>query len=180
MAHRATLIYFLIAEFAGVNVMYQTSLRQFNELYELAIDNSEKAAMPAKRIMNIIEFMTYSIYLYIQRGLFERHKVIFALMLTNKIQVSAGALSPELVNIFLKGGGSLDIKSVRKKPKDWIPDKSWLDIVALSQYPSFSDLLDSFTRNESLWKQWYISRRPKRRTCRITRTAWISSRRCAL
>ena len=85
VAHRATLIYFLIAEFATCNVMYQTSLKQFNELYELAIDASEKAAMPAKRINNIIEHMTYAIYLYIQRGLFERHKVTFALMLTNKV-----------------------------------------------------------------------------------------------
>ena len=42
--------------------------------------------MPAKRITNIIEHMTYSIYLYIQRGLFERHKLTFALMLTNKIR----------------------------------------------------------------------------------------------
>ena len=75
VAHRATLIYFLIAEFATCNVMYQTSLRQFNALYELAIDDAEKAAMPAKRIKNIIEHMTYSIYLYIQRGLFERHKL---------------------------------------------------------------------------------------------------------
>lgn len=35
VAHRATLIYFLIAEFSVVNCMYQTSLAQFNQLYEL-------------------------------------------------------------------------------------------------------------------------------------------------
>jgi dynein heavy chain len=66
VAHRATLIYFLIAEFAVVNCMYQTSLAQFNELYEHSIDNSEKASLPSKRIANIIEQMTYDIYLYIQ------------------------------------------------------------------------------------------------------------------
>ena len=46
--------------------MYQTSLAQFNELYEHSIDNSEKASLPSKRIANIIEQMTYDIYLYIQ------------------------------------------------------------------------------------------------------------------
>jgi predicted sugar kinase len=66
VAHRATLIYFLIAEFAVVNCMYQTSLAQFNELYGHSIDNSEKASLPSKRIANIIEQMTYDIYLYIQ------------------------------------------------------------------------------------------------------------------
>lgn len=179
VAHRATLIYFLIAEFAVVNCMYQTSLAQFNELYEHSIDNSEKASLPSKRIANIIEQMTYDIYLYIQvrcliwagpwtaaagdytevlqtsysqpgpatchkpsratakltihltfelsgdciaaallcfcvlqRGLFERHKLLFALMLTNKILVSAGKVKPQDVDILLKGGGALDITSV--------------------------------------------------------------------
>lgn len=68
VARRATIVYFLIAEFSVVNCMYQTSLAQFNELYEQAIDRSEKASMPSKRINNIIEYMTYEIYLYIQVG----------------------------------------------------------------------------------------------------------------
>jgi dynein heavy chain len=161
VAHRATLVYFLIAEFATCNVMYQTSLKQFNDLYELAIDKAEKAAMPAKRINNIIEHMTYAIYLYIQRGLFERHKMTFALMLTNKILVSAKGLTLDLVSVFLKGGGSLDINAVRKKPKEWIPDKCWLDLVALSQIPTFHDLLDSLSRNEGLWRQWYDLEAPE-------------------
>ena len=161
VAHRATLIYFLIAEFASVNVMYQTSLKQFNELYELAIDNAEPAQMPAKRIVNIIDHMTYSVYLYIQRGLFERHKLTFALMMTNKILISAKQLSPDNVNVFLKGGGSLDIKSVRKKPKEWIPDKCWLDVNALQKTAAFSDILDSFDRNEPMWKKWYDLEAPE-------------------
>jgi dynein heavy chain, axonemal len=155
VAHRATLIYFLIAEFAVVNCMYQTSLLQFTELYELAIDQSDKATMPSKRIHNIIDYLTYEIYLYIQRGLFERHKLLFALMMANKILQSAGAIKAAEVDVFLKGGGALDITSVRKKPKDWIPDNVWLSVIALSQMDSFRDLPDSVFRNDGLWKQWY-------------------------
>ena len=82
VARRATLVYFLIAEFSCVNVMYQTSLKQFNVLYEGAIDHSEKAVMPSKRITNIVEYLTFSLYKYVQRGLFERHKLTFALIPT--------------------------------------------------------------------------------------------------
>uniref|UniRef100_A0A383W453 AAA+ ATPase domain-containing protein n=1 Tax=Tetradesmus obliquus TaxID=3088 RepID=A0A383W453_TETOB len=161
VAHRATLIYFLIAEFAVVNCMYQTSLAQFNELYEHSIDNSEKASLPSKRIANIIEQMTYDIYLYIQRGLFERHKLLFALMLTNKILVSAGKVKPQDVDILLKGGGALDITSVRKKPKEWIPDAVWLNVVALSNMDAFRDIPDSVFRNDGLWRQWYDQEAPE-------------------
>ena len=161
VAHRATLIYFLIAEFASVNVMYQTSLKQFNELYELAIDEAEPSGKPATRIKNIIDHMTYSVYLYIQRGLFERHKLTFALMMTNTILVSDKILNPELVSVFLKGGGSLDIKSVKKKPKEWIPDKSWLDCVALSSYPTFATLQDSMRDNNKKWQDWYDKEAPE-------------------
>lgn len=66
---------------------------QFNRLYELAIDTSERAAVSSKRIHNIIEHMTYEIYSYIQRGLFERHKIIFALLLALSVLTSAGKVS---------------------------------------------------------------------------------------
>lgn len=119
-----------------------------------AIDRSEPATLPSKRIQNIIDYLTYEIYLYIQRGLFERHKLLFALMLTNKVLLSAGSTKASDIDVFLKGGGALDIMSVRKKPKDWIPDNVWLNVIALSQMDSFRDIPDSVFRNDSLWKQW--------------------------
>ena len=63
---------------------------QFSNLYEGAIDSSEKSAIPAKRIASIIDHLTYQIYTYIQRGLFERHKLIFALMLSTRILNALG------------------------------------------------------------------------------------------
>ncbi|PSC73956.1 flagellar outer dynein arm heavy chain gamma [Micractinium conductrix] len=161
VARRATLLYFLIAEFAGVNCMYQTSLSQFVELYEQSIDESERAALPAKRIHNILEHMTYEIYLYVQRGLFERHKLIFALMLAFKVQVAAGAVRPEGVEAFLKMGGALDIAAVRKKPKEWVPDPVWLNVVALSALDAFRDLPDSLARSEPAWRAWYDAEAPE-------------------
>ena len=120
-----------------------------------AIDKSEPATLPSKRIQNIIDHLTYEIYLYIQRGLFERHKLLFALMLTNRVMQSAGTIRAADVDVFLKGGGALDITSVRKKPKEWIPDSVWLSVIALSQMDAFRDIPDSVFRNDGLWKQWY-------------------------
>ena len=161
VAHRAAILYFLIAQFSNVNCMYQTSLAQFNALYEQAIDKSDKAAMPSKRIVNVVEYLTYSVYLYVQRGLFERHKIIFSLMLTNNISLSAKKIDPEWVDVFLKGGSSLDINSVKKKPKEWIPDSVWLDIIATSSISHLSDFQDSIVRNDGLWRQWFDLEAPE-------------------
>ena len=63
---------------------------QFEQLYGLAIDRAEKAVMPSKRINNINERLTYDVYLYFQRGLFEGHKLVFGLMLAFAVLVAAG------------------------------------------------------------------------------------------
>lgn len=63
--------------------------------------------------------------------------------------------------MFLKGGGALDINSVRKKPKDWIPDSVWLAIIALSSMDAFRDVPDSVFRNDGLWRQWYDQEAPE-------------------
>lgn len=65
-AARATLLYFLIADFAGVNCMYQTSLAQFIELYEAAIDGAEKAEGAGERAGNIARHLTATVHAYIQ------------------------------------------------------------------------------------------------------------------
>jgi hypothetical protein len=46
-------------------------------------------------------------------------------------------IKPSDLDVLLKGGGALDITSVRKKPKEWIPDAVWLNVVALSAMDAF-------------------------------------------
>lgn len=50
---------------------------------------------------------------------------------------------------------------MRKKPKEWIPDAVWLNIVALSNMDAFRDIPDSVFRNDGLWRQWYDQEAPE-------------------
>lgn len=54
---------------------------------------------------NIMDHLTWEIYLYIQRGLFERHKLVFALILATKIWTSAGKVCVCVVCVWKRGGG---------------------------------------------------------------------------
>jgi dynein heavy chain len=83
--------------------MYQTSLTQFLELFMGSIDKAEKATLASKRVLNIIETMTYKTYRYINRGLYEQDKLTFVLLVTLKILVTSGHLKSSDVTLFLRG-----------------------------------------------------------------------------
>jgi len=71
---------------------------------------------------------------------------------------------------------SMTMLQVRKKPKEWIPDSVWLNIVALSNMDAFRDIPDSVFRNDGLWRQWYDQEAPEmaKVSCRLLRSKQYS------
>ena len=51
-------------------------------------------------------------YRYINRGLYEKDKLTFVLLVTMKILITAALLKTTDLTIFLRGGAALDINSV--------------------------------------------------------------------
>jgi len=145
-----------------VNCMYQTSLDQFQILFDKSMDNAEKASLASKRVAHIIDEMTYSIYRYVDRGLYTRDKASFKLMLLLKILITSGRLAADDVTLFLKGGAALNLNNVRQKPFNWLSDSAWLNLVQLSMSkPIFKGVVDSVQREEEDWKAWYGSNEPE-------------------
>jgi len=162
VATRGSIIYFLICDMSLINVMYQTSLQQFLDLFDQAMNEAPSAATTSARIKNIIDEATYLTFFYICRGIFERHKLIYILMLTLKIQLKSGELSATDFQVLLKGGAALDIKAEKRKPAEWIPDMAWLNVCQLSKsIPIFRDASDAFMRSTEAWKTWYDYEMPE-------------------
>ena len=162
VAKRGSIIYFLIAELSPVSTMYQTSLAQFIGVFQQSMKEAEKAAIPAKRIANVVDDLTFRTFLYICRGYLEVHKKIYALLLALKLQLSSDIITMDHFACLVKGGGALDINSVKKKPKEWVKDGDWLNIIQLSMsVPLFKELPDIMARNDGAWRQWYDQEAPE-------------------
>ena len=141
--------------------MYNSSLAQFLDLYNSTIDNSPKTALPQKDVENITKALTYNVYRYVNRGLFEKDKITFLLMVCFKILITDLKLTVADFSIFLKGGSSID-KVTEIKPKaDWITEKIWNNVLVLSQHcfanesvPFFKSLPSEIKNKIDVWKKW--------------------------
>ncbi|KOX80134.1 Dynein heavy chain 8, axonemal [Melipona quadrifasciata] len=161
VATRGSVLYFLICDMSLVNCMYQTSLVQFLERFDLSMERSEKSPINQRRINFIIEYLTYEIFKYKARGLYEIHKYMFILLMTLKIDLQRDAISYEEFQYFIKGGAALDLNTVAPKPCKWITDVTWLNLIALSALRQFQYIPSQVPASEKLWKQWFDKPAPE-------------------
>lgn len=178
VATRGSIMYFNMTDMTNVvnpitsqasGWMYNCSLLQFLEQFEISVKQSEKAQPTSKRVDKIIHYLTYKVYRYMNRGLYERDKMLFKLLVTLKIMTVASQITSGDVAILLKAGSSLDIKGERVNPfSKWLPDKVWLNVLALSrqafgvdQIVFFREIVDFMQRNEAAWRKWYDENEPE-------------------
>tara|TARA_B100000795_G_C22806619_1_gene445355 strand:- start:150 stop:14669 length:14520 start_codon:yes stop_codon:yes gene_type:complete len=165
VAARGSILYFAIIDVSKINVMYQTSLKQFLELFLKAMEIAEPARLATKRVTNIMEVLTYKVYRYINRGLYEEHKLLFVFILATRILVKDEVISQGDVDLFLRGGAALSMDSpgVRKKPFTWLSDEAWLNVSELSNKHSFfRTMQEDLMRNENQWWPWYEHNTPEK------------------
>eukprot|EP00392_Amoebophrya_sp_AT5.2_P015401 g15603.t1 len=176
VATRGSLMYFNMTDMTMImnpitsqptGWMYNCSLMQFLEQFDKSIMNSEKVQPTSKRVDKIIDYLTYQVYRYMNRGLFERDKMTFKLMVTLKILTVAGDISGADVSCFLKAGSALDVKSERPNPFRWLTDKIWLNLLNLSRHPFgngltfYREIVDNMSKNEAAWKRWFDENEPE-------------------
>jgi dynein heavy chain len=162
VARLGTLLYFLTVDMAGINHMYAVSLQQFIEQFIVALERADKSQITSRRINYIIDNLRYHISCYVQRGLFQKHKDIWALMLALRIQTRENLISGPALSVLVHAGSLLDIHAEKPKPFTWIADQVWLNILQLARKVKvFSELVEAINRNDILWKHWFEDDAPE-------------------
>lgn len=106
------------------------------DLFVYGIEHSAKSQVVKDRVVNITNELTKKVYRYINRGLFERDKTTFKLMMALKILIKDGKLTSADVGMLLKAGSGIDD---RNNKYSWMSLKIWLNIVALSRHKFGND-----------------------------------------
>jgi dynein heavy chain len=108
VATRGSIIYFVIADLALIDPMYQYSLTYYSLLFTRCIADSEPSSDLEVRLRNIIDYATLTIYQNICRGLFERDKLLFVAAITFQILRHSKQIHDYEWNVFLRGPGAID------------------------------------------------------------------------
>jgi len=166
-AVRSAILYFVLNDLARVDPMYQFSLDSYTTLFNQSIINSRRDATTKQddlvgRNTGINNYHTYAVYTSTCRGLFERHKLLFAFQMTVRILQAEKKVNEEEYSFFLVGGTVLDKEKQKANPcKDWIAPLEWDNITELEKLPAFSGFASVFDQAARDWKAWYMSAKPE-------------------
>lgn len=140
VAAEGAMLYFLCISLCIIDHMYQYSLESFIKFFFKAIEKT--AEKDETRTLKLIENIRFTIYQWVSRGLFEKHKLIFLSMITfrlmNKKVIDVNYTAEEmefLIKAIPRPGAENTL--------DWLPDISWNMVQALAQLEEFK----SFAQN---------------------------------
>ncbi|XP_053785531.1 dynein axonemal heavy chain 1 isoform X3 [Desmodus rotundus] len=160
VAVRTQILFFCVSDLANVDPMYQYSLEWFLNIFLSGIANSERADNLKKRIANINRYLTYSLYSNVCRSLFEKHKLMFAFLLCVRIMMNEDKINQSEWRYLLSGGS---VQVMTENPAvDWLSDRAWRDILALSNLPAFSSFAADFVKHLSEFRAIFDSPEPHR------------------
>jgi dynein heavy chain len=162
-ASRASVLFFVLDDVSRIDPMYQFSLDAYIGLFTISIEKSIKASGLEQRITSVNDYHTYAVYRYTCRGLFEKHKLLFALHMNAKILESAEKIAMAEYSFFLRGGQVLDRDAQVPNPApSWITSETWDNITEMERLlPKFTGLSASFEQLLRDWHAWYTHAQPE-------------------
>jgi dynein heavy chain len=164
VAIRGSLLYFLMDKLCNIDHMYQYSLEAFMVVFNKALGKALEADTVEKRVANITECITETLFSYVSRGLFERHKLIFSTMLCFDILKKQNDIDLQQLNFLLKP----DKTKIRERPENvigWCSEMGYNLVQALTEIqgttPAFSTLPDDMNGSWRRWKEWCEFEKPE-------------------
>ena len=98
-----SVLYFVIADLASMDPMYQYSLEFFVKLFNWRLKNSKKSDILSERLQILIDDITESFYVNICWGLFEKDQLLYSFLNATGIIRRDGRITFNEWNYFVRG-----------------------------------------------------------------------------
>ncbi|KAI8120795.1 ciliary, Dynein beta chain [Lucilia cuprina] len=157
-AARASLLYFILNELNTINPIYQFSLKAFSVVFQKAIAKADPGETLNQRVLNLIDCITYSVFQYTSRGLFECDKLIFASQMTFQILLMNEEITSAELDFLLR----FPIKPHVTSPVDFLSNQSWGGICSLASKDEFRNLDRDIETSSKRWKKLVESELPEK------------------
>lgn len=159
VAYRSSLIFFCIVSLTSIDPMYQYSLRWFQQLFSLGIDQAPKPTDVSDldaRLDSLIDYNTYIFYQNVCRGLFEKDKLMFSFALCIKLMQGDDRVPANELRFLLTGPTEDYVETGPPIPAEWISKATWNEVLGLqSQVPECAGLAASITEKVDEFRKIY-------------------------
>ena len=160
-AAEGAMLYFILTKLNSIDHMYQYSLDSFNSFFEKSILRAEKKDSIEARVASLQDSLRVTIFTWVSRGLFERHKLMFLAQITFNLMkrgvIGADQWSEEHFQFLLKA----PTKNIQPNPLDWLPDNAWMSITALGEFDDFSKLPSDLIEASPRFREWFNATSPE-------------------
>lgn len=157
-AARASLLYFILNDLCKINPIYQFSLKAFSVVFQKAIERAEPSEDIKQRVENLIDCITYSVFVYTTRGLFESDKLIFTAQMAFLILMMNKEINPVELDFLLRFPVMVNVTS----PVDFLSNIGWGGVKALSNFDEFRNLDRDIEGSAKRWKKFAESECPEK------------------
>ncbi|XP_009470045.1 PREDICTED: dynein heavy chain 17, axonemal isoform X2 [Nipponia nippon] len=157
-AERASLLYFILSDLNKINPIYQFSLKAFSGVFEKAIQCATPNADIKQRVINLTDEITYSVYMYTARGLFERDKLIFLAQVAFQVLAIKKEVNLAELDFLLRFPSKAGVTS----PVDFLQPQGWGGIKVLSEMEEFKNLDSDIEGSAKRWKKFVESEVPEK------------------
>lgn len=157
VAERASILYFILNDLCKINLMYQFSLKAFIVVFKRAINQTERKCSTDDRVAALLDSITYAVYLYTCRGLFEKDKLVYKMHLAFQILVHDNQVSAAELDFILRFPYTPNLHS----PFDFLPSHLWGGVKALSNIDHFYGLERDLDQSTKRWKKFVESEAPE-------------------
>ncbi|XP_039357489.1 dynein heavy chain 17, axonemal isoform X18 [Mauremys reevesii] len=157
-AERASLLYFILNDLNKIDPIYQFSLKAFNVVFEKAIQRTLPAEDVKQRVINLTDEITYSVFVYTARGLFERDKLIFMAQVAFQVLLMKKEVNPVELDFLLR----FPFKAGLTSPVDFLQSQGWGGIKVLSDMDEFKNLDSDIEGSAKRWKKFVESEAPEK------------------